>query len=429
MMKVLMFGWEFPPYISGGLGTACYGLTKSLSNMEINIDFVLPKVKKNETGFVPPVNILDASTIDSSRDISFDSELDEKIRMIEVDSLLTPYITHKTYREKIEFIKSRYPGHLKKEGGLYDFTGNYGNNLLAEVRRMAEIAEKLALDDSYDLIHGHDWLTFPAALAAKKISGKPLVVHVHATEFDRTGEIVNPEVYEIEQAGMEGADLIIAVSQRTKETITTRYGIAPSKVKVIHNAVMRSEKNNKDYKSALKEKIVLFFGRVTSQKGPFYFIEAAKRVREKYKQARFVMAGSGDLLAKCIKRTAELRMQEYFHFTGFLKGEGIENMFSISDCLVMPSVSEPFGIVPYEAIDFDIPVIVSKQSGIAEVLDHAIKVDFWDTENLANHIIKVLKNSNGYTKKMVRKNKSSLEKVHWDTPARAVANIYKELTA
>ncbi len=420
-MKILMFGWEFPPHISGGLGTACFGMTKSLAKLGIEIDFVLPKTSSQEKTHL---NIIDANSVYTGiyKDTN-EIYKENNINKIKIDSILTPYLREDTYQNQKEILYKEEKNREQIGQKKYSFTGKYGKNLLEEVFRMTEIAKTLSQNLTYDLIHAHDWMTFPAAIAAKHQSKLPLIIHVHATEFDRSGDSVNPQIYEIERSGMENADLIIAVSQRTKDIIINKYLINPSKIDVVHNAVDKDDDLNLNFKKHLKEKIVLFLGRVTSQKGPFYFIDAANIVRQHCKNLRFVMAGTGDLLSKCIKRTAELKMQDYFHFTGFLKGEQLKQIFNISDLLVMPSVSEPFGIVPFEAIRYGLPVIISKQSGIAEVLEHAVKVDFWDTEKLASEIIKILNNGNE-AKEMIHNNQETLSKIHWDNVARKINDIY-----
>lgn len=418
-----MFGWEFPPYISGGLGTACFGLTRSMASQGAQITFVLPKAT-GALGDNLPVDIVDASSVKIPSRMFSKSEISKNISYLEIDSLLGPYMTELTYSEKLAQVKKMFSEAEDSSESVFSFTGHYGENLIQEVKRMRIVGAALGTSGRYDIIHAHDWMTFPAGLAAKESSGLPLVVHVHATEFDRSGENVNQEIYDIERAGMHGADKIIAVSNRTKNILIEKYGIAEEKVFVVYNAVDKNIVSRDEYESSLEERLVLFLGRVTSQKGPFYFIDAADIVRKKIKNVRFVMAGTGDLLAKCIKRTAELRLQDCFHFTGFLTGDDISHMFSISDVLVMPSVSEPFGIVPYEAMNYEVPVIVSKQSGIAEVLDHAIKVDFWDTFKLADEIINVLNNTTA-TQKMIKDNAMALDKVHWDIPAHAVLSLYR----
>jgi glycosyltransferase involved in cell wall biosynthesis len=295
---------------------------------------------------------------------------------------------------------------------------------MEEVQRYALVASTIALQHDFQVIHAHDWLTYPAGIAAKKVSNKPLVIHVHATEFDRSGENVNQAVYEIERLGMENADLIIAVSNLTRKIIIERYGIAAEKVITVHNAVEHSARKDSYFEGKfVKEKIVTFLGRVTFQKGPDYFVEAAYKVLQKDENVRFVMAGSGDMLNKMIRRVAQLRMSQKFHFTGFLDAENVDKMFSMSDVYVMPSVSEPFGISPLEAMRSSVPVVISKQSGVSEVLKHALKIDFWDIDAMADAIYGLL-HYDALSRMFIRYGKEEVDNMKWDNAAKLIKDIY-----
>jgi glycogen synthase len=295
------------------------------------------------------------------------------------------------------------------------------------VGHYAEVAGEIARENLFDVIHAHDWLTYPAGIEAKRISDKPLVVHVHATEFDRSGENIDKRVYEVERMGMEHADRIIAVSQLTKNIIVSRYNISPEKVDVVHNGVMPKKNAVHTKLLPIGKQVITFLGRVTHQKGPSYFVEAAYKVLQKFPDAHFVMAGSGDLLPKMIKRVASLKMSSHFHFTGFLNSTKVEQVWSISNVFVMPSVSEPFGIAPLEAMMAGVPVIISNQSGVAEVVQHAIKVDFWDTEALANAICNLLAHKS-LTNTIKKKSETEIKKINWDRAAKKINTIYHELT-
>ncbi|HRW63646.1 MAG TPA: glycosyltransferase family 4 protein, partial [Bacteroidales bacterium] len=383
-MKVLMFGWEFPPHITGGLGTACYGLVKGLAKTNTDVLFVVPKAYGDEDNHV--VKIVDASDIEINQESITKEDFWKKITFMEIGSNLIPYVSPEEFKKIIaRNILSRSDINRNIFKAKYKFSGKYGKDLLEEVSRYALVAASIAARNNFDIIHAHDWLTYPAGIAAKAVSGKPLVVHVHATEFDRSGENVNQNVYDIERNGMLAADRVVTVSHYTRNIVITRYGIDESKVFTVHNAVEfdKDFDDNRWHKS-VPEKVVTFLGRITYQKGPDYFVEAANLVLSKYKNVRFVMAGSGDMLYRMIKRVAELRIADKFHFTGFLKGNDVDRMFLQSDVYVMPSVSEPFGISPLEAMRAHVPVIISKQSGVAEVLRHAIKIDFWDIDAMAD---------------------------------------------
>ncbi|NOR75015.1 MAG: glycosyltransferase, partial [Draconibacterium sp.] len=291
----------------------------------------------------------------------------------------------------------------------------------------ASVAELITNNTNFDIIHAHDWLAYPAGIAAKNISGKPLVIHVHATEYDRSGGNVNPKVYAIEREGMEQADKIIAVSNFTKNIITSNYGISPNKVITIYNAVEPVFNNESIIlNKRINEKVVTFLGRITQQKGPEYFIEAASLVLQKMNNVKFVMAGSGDMMNEMIARTAELGISNKFHFTGFLEGDDVQKMFKLTDVFVMPSVSEPFGIVPLEAMQSEVPVIISNQSGVSEILENAIKVDFWDTYAMADAIFGLL-NYPALSSHFKEKGKTEVANLKWVNSAKKVLKVYKSV--
>ena len=437
-MRVLMFGWEFPPFISGGLGTACYGVTKGLINNGVEVTFVIPTRRGRENS---DVRVLGADEVPLLRleEIPFfrDSKLLKKrAKIIGLSSKesVSPYYTSKGSMRYMKFDGS-YTAKTRREatkvkterGSILEFAGNYGGRLFEEVENYGAVAESLAFLENFDVIHAHDWITFPAGVRAKLISGKPLVVHIHATEFDRSGENMNPHVYNIEKYGMQNADKIIAVSYYTKNIITKRYGINPKKIEVIHNAINR-EKQIQRYNIKKKngEKTVLSLGRVTMQKGPDYFLEAANLVLKKIKNVRFVMAGSGDMLPKMISRMAELKIADKFHFTGFLKGMEVEKIYAMSDLYVMPSVSEPFGLTAFEALLYDIPIIISKQSGVSEVLRNAVMVDFWDVKKLAGTMIALLENDK-LARRVVEKCQEEIKNISWNNAGYKIKKLYEAL--
>lgn len=426
-MRVLMFGWEFPPHISGGLGTACYGLTKGLAELQdVAVTFVVPKAFGDE--HPTSIQLIGANHVAVSKiEIEFETP-QKKIDYYEVDSKIVPYVGEEEFWQlkRTKYLKGtrfvRTDDELK-----IDFSGGYGPGLLDEIRDYALVAEIIARQNSFDIIHAHDWLAYPAGMAAKKSSGKPLVIHVHATDFDRSGGNVNPRVYAMEREGMEAADQIIAVSGLTKNTIVEKYGIHPGKITVVYNAVDHPEEVRKGRKitKGKDEKIVTFLGRVTLQKGPEYFIEAANLVLKYMSNVRFVMAGSGDLLNSMIDRVAELGIADHFHFTGFLKGDDVTHMFRLTDVFVMPSVSEPFGIVPLEAMQSQVPVIISNQSGVSEILTNAIKIDFWDTQAMADSIYGLL-NYGALSEHFKIEGKSEVDDLKWINSAQKVTEVYSK---
>ncbi|MHC1779245.1 MAG: glycosyltransferase family 4 protein [Bacteroidales bacterium] len=424
-MRVLMFGWEFPPHISGGLGTACYGLTKGLANNGIEVLFVMPSATGDED--TSAANIINASDIEVTESCRNIKEFLEKVQFIRIGSNMIPYMDPVQFSEMLTDLQQGQIEDFKLGfGQKYKFSGKYGKNLMEEVVRYALVGAEIALKHNFDVIHAHDWLTYLAGIAAKRVSGKPLVVHMHATEFDRSGNNINTEVYEIEKMGMREADTVVTVSNLTRNIVISKYGINPDKVVTVHNAVDFQGFESMEVSRGVPEQIVTFLGRITYQKGPEYFIEAANKVIKKYPNVRFVMAGNGDLLNRCIRRVAKLGISHKFHFTGFLRGGEVKQMFAYSDVYVMPSVSEPFGISPLEAMRANVPTIISKQSGVAEVLKHAIKVDFWDIDAMADAIFGLLSYP-ALSKMAVKNGLDEVNSLKWDAAAYRIKEIYLSL--
>ena len=392
-MRVLMFGWEFPPHIAGGLGTACYGIVKGLAHNGVQTMFVMPSASGDEDRSA--ADIINASEIpvEVSSTMNVDDFLD-KVQFVHIGTNMVPYLDPAEFHSLVEEDRKRQVRDFSIHyGQTYKFSGKYGSNLMEEVARYAMVGGTIAMTHKgeFDVIHAHDWLTYMAGIAAKRLSGKPLVVHVHATSFDRSSDNnIDTRVYDIEKRGMEAADRVITVSDLTRNIVITKYGIDPSKVVTVHNAVDFSGRSEIQVERGVKEKVVTFLGRITFQKGPEYFIEAAAKVLKKCKNVRFVMAGSGDMMNRSIRQVARLGISDRFHFTGFLRGAEVQKMFALSDVYVMPSVSEPFGISPLEAMRSGVPSVISRQSGAAEVLKYAFKVDFWDVDAMADEIYALL---------------------------------------
>ena len=392
-MRVLMFGWEFPPHIAGGLGTACYGIVKGLAHNGVQTMFVMPSASGDEDRSA--ADIINASEIpvDVSSTMNVDDFLD-KVQFVHIGTNMVPYLDPAEFHSLVEEDRKRQVRDFSIHyGQTYKFSGKYGSNLMEEVARYAMVGGTIAMTHKgeFDVIHAHDWLTYMAGIAAKRLSGKPLVVHVHATSFDRSSDNnIDTRVYDIEKRGMEAADRVITVSDLTMNIVITKYGIDPSKVVTVHNAVDFSGRSEIQVERGVKEKVVTFLGRITFQKGPEYFIEAAAKILKKCKNVRFVMAGSGDMMNRSIRQVARLGISDRFHFTGFLRGAEVQKMFALSDVYVMPSVSEPFGISPLEAMRSGVPSVISRQSGAAEVLKYAFKVDFWDVDAMADEIYALL---------------------------------------
>ncbi|MEJ5303140.1 MAG: glycosyltransferase family 4 protein [Bacteroidales bacterium] len=425
-MRVLMFGWEFPPHITGGLGTACYGLTKGLLKQDVEVIFIVPKAYGDEDQSA--VRLVNASDVAVDPEDSEYKELWKRIKYMEVASNIIPYVSPEEFEEMQAQIEEELRKHREEHhvlGRKYEFSGKYGPRLMEEVSRYALIASAIAAKEDFDVIHAHDWLTYPAGIAAKNVSGKPLVVHIHATEFDRTGQNVNTIIYDIEKRGMEEADFVISVSNFTRNICIEKYNIDPDKIITVHNAVepVKEDLDKLRDERHLKEKVVTFLGRITYQKGPEYFVEAARKVLDRYPNVRFVMAGTGDMQQKMIRRVAKLKMGTKFHFTGFLNPKEVNRLLALTDVFVMPSVSEPFGIVPLEAMRSNVPVVISKQSGVSEVLKHAIKIDFWDVNAMADAIYGLLR----YPKisdMSAREGKVEVDNLKWEKAAKEVKEVY-----
>ena len=446
-MRILMLGWEFPPFISGGLGTACYGLAKALGELGTEILFILPRCKADQQ--FDRVRIL--STPDNrpgrAAHTYWTVEGLEHVRLIPVSAALSPYKSEEEYlkeererRERGKAVTEDADGVAKSRGGpppasasvptslgLISSPDIYGGDLFTEVHRYARIVAEIARHHEFDVIHAHDWMTYPAGLSVAALSGKPLVVHIHSTEFDRSGTNINQRVYDIERAGLHGAGRVICVSRFTRDIVTSRYGVPESKCRVVYNAItVNGEPIPSTVKSIEKDdKIVLFLGRITMQKGPEYFLAAAKKVIQVMDNVKFVMAGSGDMIRRMIELAAAMGIGHRVTFTGFLRGDDVDRIYEMADLYVMPSVSEPFGLAPLEALSHDVPVLISKQSGVSEVLTHALKVDFWDINEMANKIIAVLRHPP--LQKTLREHGAfEVRKFAWSDAARSCVDVYHE---
>lgn len=413
-----MFGWEFPPHILGGLGTASYGLTKGMAMQpDMDITFVLPKPWGDEDhSFLKIIGACNTPVV--WRDVTWNH----------VNSRLSQFMIPQEYFELRNHIYADFNYITTNDLGCIEFSGRYPDNLLQEINNYSIVAGVIARTYNFDIIHSHDWLTYPAGMHAKNILGKPLVLHVHATDFDRSRGNVNPTVYQIEKDGMDHADHIICVSNLTRQTVIEKYHQNPNKVTTVHNAVAPLSADILALKPQkhIKGKVVTFLGRITMQKGPEYFVEAAARVLEKTKDIHFVMAGSGDMMERMIYLAAEKGLSDRFHFTGFLKGKQVYEMLKRSNVYIMPSVSEPFGISPLEAMQCGIPTIISKQSGCAEILDKAIKVDYWDIDAIADAVYGICKYPS-LAEYLSVEGRNEVSNIKWEFAGQKVRDIYNNL--
>jgi glycogen(starch) synthase len=516
-LRVLMLGWEFPPFITGGLGTACYGLTKALDRQGTEVTFVLPKSVPAESAshvrLVSPGSIIErlrpeaavaaassdaangrtkpavASRIGNapppvpSRPVAPEGDMTAtereswsrivreftSTRFVEIPGeYASVYESHATATPNriaesvrmmrdagwsIERIRT-----LAKAGAFPELTrdpvdhalatalpetadrpkeaaaargadaADYSGDLLGMADRYARFVVDATRGLDFDVIHAHDWLTYPAGLALQKLTGKPLLVHVHSTEFDRSGEHPHQQIYNIERRGMHGATRAIAVSMLTKNVCINRYGVPASKIDVVYNGVDLDPADAGVQPIHSKDKIVLYFGRITMQKGPEYFIQAAKKVLEYMDDVKFVVAGSGDQASRMIEMAAAMGIGNKVLFTGFLRGRDISRVFAMADLYVMPSVSEPFGIAPLEAMSHNVPVLISKSSGVSEVLMHALKVDFWDIEDMADKIIAVLRHP-PLSRQLVEHGAFEIRGINWDGAATRTNRCYERAIA
>jgi len=431
-----MFGWEFPPFISGGLGTACYELTRAMTDFGLEVIFVLPRaVESSHSSHVtllspdgPVIPARGRRVADPIRILGTDPQVGPYTRPEEA-ARLAERVRSRRATGPVDKVESADPSAARPQPESV-IRSHYGGNLFDEVDRYARMACRIVKGYSFDVIHAHDWMTFPAGIEVSSMTGRPLVIHVHSTEFDRSGENVNPRIYHIEREGMRRAARVITVSRLTRNIVVERYGIDPDKVRVVHNAIETNGRLTAPPPPRIRgdDKIVLFLGRITMQKGPDYFVAAAAKVVEQMSNVRFVMAGNGDMAKQVIETAARLGLARKVLFTGFLRGKDVERAFRSADLFVMPSVSEPFGLVPLEALSYGVPVIISKQSGVAEVLQNAIKVDFWDVNQMADKIVAILSHPALHAS-LRRKGMEELAHFRWEDAARACVKVYREAGA
>ena len=421
-MKVLMFGWEFPPHILGGLGTASYGITKGLAAQpDMHITFCLPKPWGDEDkSFMNIIGLSEPPVVWRDVDHNY---LKERL-----GSKMDPEL----YYDLRNHIYADFNYRLTDDLGCIEFSGRYPENLQDEINNYSIVAGVIARQQEYDIIHAHDWLTYPAGIHAKNVSGKPLVIHVHATDFDRSRGHVNPTVYGIEKDGMDHADCIMCVSELTRQTVINHYHQSPDKCITMHNAVYPLSQDILDMvakrrkaQQNRKEKVVTFLGRITMQKGPEYFVEAAALVLQRTRNIRFCMAGSGDMMNDMINMAAARGIADRFHFPGFMRGKQVYEAFADSDVYVMPSVSEPFGISPLEAMQCGVPSIISKQSGCAEILDKCIKTDYWDINAMADAMYSLCTNDSLHEYLKVE-GKNEVDQITWEKVGKRIYNVYNK---
>jgi len=396
-MKVLMLGWELPPYNSGGLGVACYQLCKALAKNNVDIEFILPYKADHNIDFM---------RINSAQPKG-------------VKDIIASGIAYDSYK-------------YVKTDGTIEWVDIYGQQAAYE-HAVARIAKNV----EFDVIHAHDWLTFRAGIRAKQQSGKPLILHVHSVERDRAGgNSGNPLVREIEYMSMLLADKVIAVSNHTKKAIVADYGIPDDKIDVVHNSMdledfeHLSGDTSHTYIEAMKKqgyRVVVNVGRITIQKGLTNLLYAARKVIDKSPKTLFLLVGSGDQERELIELAAQLGISRNVIFTGFQRGKRWRDSYAIGDLFVMPSVSEPFGLTPLEAAGYGTPSLISKQSGVSEVLKNCLKIDYWDVDEMANQITAVVSNDS-LRDELHRNVYKEYIKLSWTDAADKLVNTYKKHT-
>ena len=404
-MKILMLGWELPPHNSGGLGVACYYMAKALASRGVLIDFVVPyNAQVHED--INFMSVLGASDV-------VPQDLPAGCGAYDTDFM----------------VKLRSLG--------YDVDG-IDNTIRALQRRYIKYIERLVLTEDADVIHAHDWLTMEAGVRAKEITGKPLVVHVHATEYDRAGTegSGNPVIHEIEYHGLMMADRILAVSQNTKNIIVEKYGIPADKIEVVYNAIDPDSLNDNyvydegtyQYLTALQQDgytVVSTITRFTAQKGLTFFVRAAAKALRANPNIVFLLVGDGEQRNELIRLSSDLGIADKVFFTGFVRGKRWRDAYSLSDVFVMSSVSEPFGLTALEAAHHNNALILTKQSGVSEILENILRYDYWDEDMLADQIVKVA--SNPYLKRQLQLGvKSEYTRLSWYDIADKCIGCYKE---
>lgn len=422
--KVLMLGWEYPPVVSGGLGVACHGLVKALSKYA-DIELLLPRAERglDEKGLtIRGMNYYGLEEGKEPVEVPM-QPLEEfaRVRRMQV-KMPSPYPVGIGFEKEARALRS--PEAVR---ALYSGMEPYGPNIMQKVATYAEVAVRMALETSFDVIHAHDWITFPAAIRIKEMTGRSLVAHIHSLETDRIGQTAKGDwnrVYEVEKKAMEKADRIITVSQYTRDCAVREYGIPAGRFSPVHNAIDPEESFRLPNRSG--EKLVLFLGRVTFQKGPEFMVEAAWKLLQVYPDVLFFVAGVGDLLEQLKALVLERKIDHKFVFAGFLSPANVKRVLAQADVYFMPSVSEPFGLSALEAAQFDVPCVISTQSGVAEVLPNALQADFWDTGRFANYLYGLL-NYEGLRKEMAERTREDLSHVSWDDSARDVMGVYKEV--
>ena len=422
-----MLGWEFPPLFSGGLGVATYGMVKALRH-NVDIKLIIPSYSISSS--LANVNIVGLNSI-TAHEMDVEQlrfNLEDLTEVHRIPLSVSPY-----HFINVEIEKSRHKNvatNLTSERTMemihqiFSDSNVYGYNVMHKVYLYTLLAGEIARNMDFDIVHAHDWITFSAGIKIKQTTGKPLVLHVHSLETDRAGESIRNAIYQLEKEALLAADRVCSVSQFTKDQIVKHYGIAPSKIDVIHNGIDPGETARKPHE--LRDKLVVFLGRLTHQKGPEFLLETAEKVSKVYPRVKFVVAGTGDQFAHILETSAYRKLGSKFIFAGFLSKAKVDELLSMADVYFMPSVSEPFGITALEAAQHLVPTVLSSQSGAAEVMKASLKADFWDTDKYANYIYALLKYGT-LTQQLSESARAELDGLTWEHTAQKIFHVYEQL--
>lgn len=404
-LNVFMIGWEYPPHNSGGLGVACQGITEALAERNHSLFFTLPYSIKSTPSHMSVV---------SCRDPDW-----------ETPSNLPPFLAYSTAAQEHVFLNAQ----TKQQLAAHDLAALPSSEIELKVSEYADLVAKEAKNQTkkFDIIHAHDWMSFPAAMKVKRQTGLPLVSHIHSTEHDRIPSgYGSPYITHIEKSGMDASDTIIAVSDYTKRLLVQKYAVPDSKIRVVHNGMFFSQTMDPgNHHFAPDRPIIVFMGRLTGQKGPEYFVTLAQHVLKELPDALFVVAGHGDMYHRLLLQTAQEGLSAKVLFSGFVRNTQRETLLDRANVFIMPSLSEPFGLVALEAAERRTPVIVSKNAGVSEVLPSALAIDFWDLEAMKNAVVKLVSEPE-YASQVVQQHHKELQQITWGSAAEKLESIYKQ---
>ncbi len=423
--SVLVLGWEFPPRMVGGLAIATYGIVEAMSQY-IKVHLIIPYKDAN----TPEIENV---TIYGLNDLALNIEEKQLTSLLKRQTVISTFTEIHSYPAvyetgveimevvEMEIKEQKIDKSFRSHLNVFKSEEMYGKSLWEKIPVYTEIVNEIAAFIDFDVIHCHDWVTFGAGKRLKESYGKPLCLHVHALETDRSHKKIKNRIYDIEQSAMEMADLIFPVSQYTKEQIIAHYGMKGDKITPIYNAI--EEKYIERWRHKIPGRLVTFLGRITAQKGPQYLYDTAVKVIDAYPDVTFVIAGTGDQLMSLIAASADKQISKHFIFTGFITRNDVDALLATSDIYFMPSVSEPFGLTALEATRAGVPCVLSKQSGASEVLPSALVADHWDTDLFAAHILKLLSDE-PFRQQVIQQNQEEMNRISWMASAAKIVSTY-----